>query len=1197
MEDKYNERYKQFTKEDCLKWLENKYINPKTGRKLKENSVVVKELDKQCKIYFNNNPSTAIKKNKANVKSIFEEPLNKAECNKWFENDTINPRTNYYLDKKGKLYSLIKEQCKIYEILNDNKSVKNNSKKSDIDSINSSISMYKSKLKDEILSDKETLELTNKIKELEKEKRNTKLLNTEQLYYPSLDDNTFSEKINSLYEFNMHKIPEFKTINSVEDFNKNAYKLCNTFEKTFYQHLISHYISIRTPYKSMLLYHGVGVGKTCSAITLSENLLLSHLSFNEPKIWVIMPSALRSSFKEQIFSLANIDNMDLLLNQCTGDTYIKLAQLIDSKNKDKAALKIKKIINSRYRLFTYDEFAKVVENEYNNKSLNDKVIIIDEAHNIRNSSKQEDKRIYSAIVNILKNGNNNKLILLSATPMYNEPTDILDLLYLFLLNDKRDDILETIKPPFPDIFDKNDKIYDNIKNILTSLSKTYISYLRGKNPFTFAIKLTPKENGFKILDKFIPNDPNNNPIPASESNWINKINEGIILSKLGEKQSNNILKKQELNENNVLANLQPMNIVYENQTGSAGFSKFFNRLSNKNTLSVDYNKKYVNALYPSEDFIGKYSGKFLTISNFIMNSNGIVVIYSRFIDGGILPVAIMLEHMGFNRYGENNILNKPTIIKNPPKYNFNNSPNYCIMTSHSELNNVMGTTTIDKLLPVINNPKNVNGELIKVILITPVASEGLSFYNVREMHLIEPWYHFNKSIQIIGRGIRNCRHNNLPLEERNMSVYMHASFDNYKKETPDIHAYRISSKKLYQSNVIDKLIRDNSFDCYLMKNINFFSKKIFNFNIKLKTSQNKLIDYTFGDNDELKPNCNYDKLEINKSGFRKETYKHLVTNAINLVKSLIINKKHNGYRFIEFDELLKDAEFDADVIFEAINNIIYPNNIIENTIIIPHNNGLHIIDIFNVSKTSLRILYKNDVPETKKTVEQNIIPNALSKLEFNDTSININTISIYLSFDSITYKKFIDYIITTDYNLLKIEDKYIASCFYRQGALIHKKELKLYSTNDKIMYIGYFNIYSETPTMNLYNFDKNNYYSLSDMDIDYNNIIKNRREIIIPNMQKETISSGIILPKKDKNTYNNVFKILSSGISVAKKTGIVCESLLKSEHDNIIKELKIDINTYKNSKTKQQKCNIISENLLKINRLYMYPLFKPNEFI
>ena len=68
--------------------------------------------------------------------------------------------------------------------------------------------------------------------------------------------------------------------------------------------------------------------------------------------------------------------------------------------------------------------------------LKDKIIIIDEAHNIRNSAKLEEKRIYSAIVNAIKTGINNKLILLTATPMYNEPTDILDLLYLFLLNDK-----------------------------------------------------------------------------------------------------------------------------------------------------------------------------------------------------------------------------------------------------------------------------------------------------------------------------------------------------------------------------------------------------------------------------------------------------------------------------------------------------------------------------------------------------------------------------------------------------------------------------------------------------------------------------------------------------------------------------------------------------------------------------------------
>ena len=67
------------------------------------------------------------------------------------------------------------------------------------------------------------------------------------------------------------------------------------------------------------------------------------------------------------------------------------------------------------------------------------------------------------------------------------------------LPDKREDILEKINPPFENIFDNENKIKENIKNLLEKLSNNYISYLRGKNPFTFAIKLNAKDNGFKIL--------------------------------------------------------------------------------------------------------------------------------------------------------------------------------------------------------------------------------------------------------------------------------------------------------------------------------------------------------------------------------------------------------------------------------------------------------------------------------------------------------------------------------------------------------------------------------------------------------------------------------------------------------------------------------------------------------------------------
>ena len=975
--------------------------------------------------------------------------------------------------------------------------------------------------------------------------------------------------------------------------------MCGEFEKTFYQHLISHYISSRTPYNSVLLYHGVGVGKTCSAITLSENFLLSHTQNDDPKIWVIMPNALRTSFKEQIFSLSNYDNYKMLLNQCTGNTYIKMSYLLKNTDKDKALLKIKKIINSRYRLFTYDEFAKTIEKEYTDVILKDKIIIIDEAHNIRNSSKNEDKRIYSAIVHALKNGHNNKLILLSATPMYNEPSDILDLLYLFLLNDKRDDLLDKISPPFPELFDKNDKIKSEMKEIIEKLSNTYISYLRGKNPFTFAIKLTPKDNNFKTLDKIIPNDPNNNPIPKNDSKWLDKIENGIILSKLSVNQNKLINKKKDLNENNVLSNLQPMNIVYDNNTGIAGFSKFFNRKDETGSINVIYSKKYENALYPDDNNLGLYSGKFLNISNFIKNSRGIVVIYSRFVEGGILPLAIILEHMGFMREGVRNILYKPKIIDNPPKYGFKSNPKYCIMTSHSDINNVMGNTSIDKLLPIINNSNNINGELIKVILMTPVASEGLSFYNTREMHIVEPWYHFNKAKQIIGRGIRNCRHNNLPLEERNMSVYMHASFNDYINETPDIHAYRISSKKLYQTDIIDKIIKDNAFDCYLMKNINYFPKDLFNFDIKLKSSQNKFIDYKFGDDIILEPNCD-NKYDLNKLGFRKETYKHLVFNMNIILKNLILNKLHNGERFLEFKEIIEFSNFDKNIIYESIKETVYPNYILDNYILIPHNNGIHIIDIIKKNPINLRIIYnkedkedkeKKENKEERKDKENRYISDKLLIDISNDSNIFINTISLYLSFNSILFNEFIKYIIKSDYNTLKNEEKYIAKCFFIQGALIHKNELKLYSKySSNIEYIGYFDIFNIDSDINIYNFETDRYKSLSKRDGEYITIISNRKEIKIPDMQKEKISSGIIFPKKDKKECINKFKILSSGTSYGKKTGIVCETLLKPDQDIILNEYNINITLKKN---KSERCKIIAENMLKVDKLYLLPYFKP----
>ena len=819
-----------------------------------------------------------------------------------------------------------------------------------------------------------------------------------ELYYPDLNDPEFTTKINNNKEFLIHKIPDYPVIKSEQDFDEVSNKLCGKFDKMLYQYFAEQFISYRTPYKSVMLYHGVGVGKTCSAITIAEALLSSQATA-EPMIWVIMPQSLKTSFKSQVFNIDDFDTLEGLSGQCTDKTYIRLLNIYKSTfNKDnrndkdnkeyreKLKSELKALLKTRYDIFTYDRFAKYIKDNYSNKIVENKVIIIDEAHNIRSTNKKV-KDTYLALMKCLEKGVNNRLILLSATPMYNEPRDILELLKLLIINDKRTNIIDGNKKIF------NNKTFNiedaNVIKLITNLSSTYISYLKGKNPFTFALKLNPSSSGIKVLEVAPKKDMGNNVIKKENLNWLKNIDDEIVISKLGEAQKNMLVKleKKGMNassasdasdddadadddddggQNNNMKLLQPMNIVYDNDIGVKGFYNFFSKTKSEDPIELKYTERYKNALLPDEEHLGKYSGKFLNVCNFIRKSKGIVVIYSRFLLSGIIPIAISLEHLGYSREGTTNILAKADIVKDKPVYEGITVPKYCILTSDKK--EYMGNTKIDDLIKVINSPANYNGAKIKVILITPVASEGLSFYNTREIHLIEPWYHFNRADQIIGRGIRNCRHNGLNIENRNVSVFMHASVnDDENRESIDINAFRISTRKYIESKKVDKLIMDNAIDCHLMKNINYFPKTNFKLdNITIETSQGARIKYNFGDKEIDEPKCNGDSpsdsravTKLNIRGYRSELYKHLLPSIKNNIRGAIkniidsrnvdANANANANRNIYIDlHTLKNHigyKVDNDILMYALKNILYPNIFINNKYITRYKDGILISPI------------------------------------------------------------------------------------------------------------------------------------------------------------------------------------------------------------------------------------------------------------
>ena len=598
-------------------------------------------------------------------------------------------------------------------------------------------------------------------------------------------------------------------------------------------------------------------------------------------------------------------------------------------------------------------------------------------------------------------------------------------------------------------------------------------------------------------------------------------------------------------------------------------------------------------MYPDEQHIGKCSGKYLSICNLLKNSSGIVVIYSRYIWGGIIPIAIALEHMGFSREtaGSNdiqNIMNNPDIIPDAPNYGYKTSPKYCILSSQNNEDKVMGSVSIETLTKMINNPKNTDGSIVKVVLMTQIASEGLSFANVREIHIIDPWFNFNRVEQVIGRGIRNCKHQSIPLHDRNVSVFMHASVNGDKKETLDIHMLKLAYKKLTLTNEVDKVIRDNSLDCGLMKNLNYFPKNIFEFGkMTLNTSQGIKYDFELGDDAKYDPKCGISKIDTDGtngkklSEFRKNANEHFIIAAQNRLRKYILKLINNNIWFVSHDDIINEIQYNRDIVYESIYASLYPNTLIDDYILMPNESGLHIIEIDNNTEIKLRLPkhIKDGTVKTHRTYSKNEIKNVSNK------SVEEATLSLYTSLNKESYNNLVRQFIEN--SNLTANHEFIANCLFIQGALIKASELPSLKETFVSQYVGYIDIFDTE--FNPIVFINKEYISLPDKYIE--KLKEGRYKVQAPgDMSSENQPWGIIMPKKIKKTeeIKNIFKILTAGPSTGAKTGIECSSLQKRTQEEILKQLGSQV-----FENKIKNCNEIAVNLIRLKRATLYPVYKP----
>ena len=227
--------------------------------------------------------------------------------------------------------------------------------------------IFKTHFKDE--ESKETKKYNNFVFKKEILDGSTIEKNTDYNFlYPSLDDKNFNIRIAEKKEFNDTQYDG--NIYNVED---HAKKMCEAeMELSPHQLFVKNFLSFQTPYNSLLLYHGLGTGKTCSAIGVCEEMrdYLKQLGIVQRIIIVASPNV-QENFKLQLFDERKLKyiNNEWNLNSCTGNKFIneinpiKINKIVNKniENEKKRIIKqVNKIINSAYLFMGYVEFSNFI---------------------------------------------------------------------------------------------------------------------------------------------------------------------------------------------------------------------------------------------------------------------------------------------------------------------------------------------------------------------------------------------------------------------------------------------------------------------------------------------------------------------------------------------------------------------------------------------------------------------------------------------------------------------------------------------------------------------------------------------------------------------------------------------------------------------------------------------------------------------
>jgi len=398
------------------------------------------------------------------------------------------------------------------------------------------------------------------------------------------------------------------------------------FDLLTHQRIVRDYLNLYTPYRGLLLYHGLGSGKTCTSIAIAEGMKTNK------RVYVLTPASLKMNFfsemkkcgdqlykKNQYWDFVSIegkpDYIPVLSKALSLSTeYIKMkkgawlvnvnkpSNYTDLSSEEQLTLdeQLNEMIRTKYTDINYNGLnmkkINLLTGDLTHNPFDNSVVVIDEAHNfvsrIVNKVKNKKPTIATILYDYLMSAKNARIVLLSGTPIINYPNEIGILFnilrgyiktWAFTINVKTSEKITT--DTILEIFDKeNLRTYDFVEYNGNVLSVT-------RNPYGFintkkrgAVKGTKKNVGGKGTKKTVTKTKKTNTKKVK----IEKDIKPMVLEDVDHISEHNYRVPQDLYEGGGPA-FDKYNGVKLDDTGNISDEDFQNRILfilNKHNLEV-----------------------------------------------------------------------------------------------------------------------------------------------------------------------------------------------------------------------------------------------------------------------------------------------------------------------------------------------------------------------------------------------------------------------------------------------------------------------------------------------------------------------------------------------------------------------------------------------------------------------------------